>query len=154
MALLKQNNLSDNNLCFACGQENPHGLRMRVSYENDKAVCRLTLPSHYQGWEEIAHGGIVSTILDEMMAYAVIHFLGQGVTLRMETTFRQAVPLGQELLACGWVAEQRGRRAEAAAEIKLAGDGAVLAQGRARWLLKLGPDGRPLDGGLWADQGP
>lgn len=153
MALLRENKLSDNNLCFACGQNNPHGLRMLVSYEDDKAVCRLSLPEHFQGWERIAHGGVVSAILDEIMAYAVIHFLGQGVTLRMETTFRQAVPLGQELLALGWVAEQRGRRAEAAAEVRLADGNAVLAQAKARWLLKLGPDGKPLDGGLWSDQG-
>ena len=148
MALLRENNLSDNKLCFACGQNNEHGLHMKIGYQDDKAVCRLTLPSHFQGWEEMAHGGIASTILDEIMAYAVIHFLGLGVTLRMETTFRQAVPLGQELEAVGWVVENRGRRAEAAGEIRLAADGAVLAQAKGRWLLKLGPDGKPLDGGL------
>lgn len=148
MALLRENSLSNDKQCFACGQSNEHGLHMKIGYTGDKAVCRLTLPAHFQGWKDMAHGGVTSTILDEIMAYAVIHFLGLGVTLRMETTFRQAVPLGQELEAVGWVVEHRGRRAEAAAEIRLAKDGTVLAQTKGRWLLKLGPDGKPLDGGL------
>ena len=154
MALLRETDLSDNNLCFACGQNNEHGLQMKVQYEGDKAICRLTLPLHFQGWEQMAHGGITSTILDEIMAYAVLYFLGQGVTLRMETTFRQAMPLGEELEAVGWVAEHRGRRAEAAAEIRLAADGTVLAQAKARWMLKLGPDGKPLDGSVFLGRNP
>lgn len=153
MALLRENDLNDDRHCFACGPDNPHGLRMKVFFEDQAAKCRLVLPQHFQGWSEIAHGGVVSTILDEIMAYAVIHHLGQGVTLRMETAFRKAVPLGQELIAEGRVTLHKGRRAEAAGELRLAADQTLLANSQARWLLKLGPDGGPLEGGLWTEQG-
>ena len=86
---------------------------MRVGYEDEAAVCRLTLGRQYQGWDKIAHGGIVSTVLDEIMAYAVINYVGQGLTTRMETTYRKAVPLGVPLKAVGRVTGQRSRMATA-----------------------------------------
>jgi len=140
--------LSIDGRCFACGTDNPHGLHMRVAYEGERAVCRLNLPAHFQGWAEIAHGGVVLTILDEIMAYAVIHFLGQGVTIGMESRFRKQAPLGRDLVAAGWVVEHRGRQAKAAAELRLAADNALLAEASARWLLKLGPDGQPVPAGI------
>eukprot|EP01022_Parablepharisma_sp_SALTPOND_P021417 TRINITY_DN4217_c0_g2_i1.p2 TRINITY_DN4217_c0_g2~~TRINITY_DN4217_c0_g2_i1.p2 ORF type:complete len:128 (+),score=55.92 TRINITY_DN4217_c0_g2_i1:289-672(+) len=124
---------------------------MRVAYEDDAAVCRLTLGRQYQGWDEIAHGGIVSTVLDEIMAYAVINFVGQGMTTRMETTYRKAVPLGEPIKAVGRVTSHRGRMAAAEGRIYLAEDDTLLAEATARWIIKLGPDGQPLDGAAWLD---
>ena len=148
MSALGPSQLAINGHCFACGPENPHGLGMRVEYGPDRALCRLSLAQRFQGWAEMAHGGVVLTVLDEIMAYAVIHFLGQGVTISMESRFRKQVPLGQELLAQGWVVEHKGRQAKAAAELRLAQDNSLLAQCSARWLLKLGPDGLPVPGGI------
>lgn len=144
MKALDQRPLADDGLCFACGEKNFQGLGMRVRLDDNQALCHLTLAPHYQGWANIAHGGIICTVLDEIMAYAVIHLIGQGVTTNMETTFRQPVPLSQELLARGWIVQRRGRLAEAAGEIRLASGEALLAHSKARWLIKLGPDGLPL----------
>lgn len=148
MSALDEKPLEINNYCFACGQDNPAGLRMRVEYTADEAVCRLTLADHFQGWAEITHGGIVATMLDEIMAYAIIHFVGQGVTMSMEQKYRRPVPLGRELVVRGRVTSAKGRRAEAAAEVYLAEDGALLAQAAARWLMQVGPDGRPVPGSI------
>jgi acyl-coenzyme A thioesterase PaaI-like protein len=144
MSSLDSQQLDINGNCFACGQKNPYGLRMKVTYDGDLAVCRLRLTDHFQGWAEIAHGGIVCALLDEVMAYAVIRFLGQGVTIDMEAKFRMPVPLGQELLVSGRVTAHQGRRAETRAELRLAADNALLAQGKARWLLKLDESGNPI----------
>jgi len=146
---LQKRALQNSGHCFACGPHNIYGLRMRVRYEDGAAVCRLTLGHQYQGWEDIAHGGIVSTVLDEITAYAVIGLVGQGVTTRMETTFRQAVPLGREIVARAHIVEQKKRLAVASGELRLAGDQTLLAEATSRWLLKLGPDGQPLDGSDW-----
>lgn len=148
MSGLAGSELAINGLCFACGEKNPHGLRMRVEYEGQRAVCRLNLPEHFQGWANIAHGGVVLTILDEIMAYAVLRFVGQGVTIAMESSFRKPVPLGREIVASGWVVKHQGRQAQAEGEVRLAQDDTLLAQASARWLLKLGPDGQPLPAGL------
>jgi uncharacterized protein (TIGR00369 family) len=149
MSSLEKRPLEGNGHCFACGPKNIHGLRMKVSFEEGQAVSRLSLESHFQGWDNIAHGGIVSTVLDEIMAYAVIRFVGQGVTARMETTYRQPVPLDRELLAVARVVEQKRRMATAEGKIYLAKGQTLLAEATSRWMLKLGPDGKPLDGSAW-----
>ena len=144
MAFLKETSLSDDGYCFACGLYNPHGLHMRVRLEGGRARCRTSLPPHFQGWVDIAHGGVVATLLDEVMAYAVLFYVGQGLTTRMETTFRRPVPLQRELEVTGWVEEHRGRRVRAAARLELAGGGVLLAEARAHWLVKLDARGRPV----------
>ncbi|CAO0824371.1 Acyl-coenzyme A thioesterase THEM4 [Desulfarculales bacterium] len=144
MSAIDQRLLADDGLCFACGEHNSQGLGMHVRLEENQAHCLLTLPSRYQGWAGIAHGGIVCTVLDEVMAHAVIHFIGQGVTTSIETTFRKPVPLRQEIKARGWIVQHRGRLAESAGEIRLAKSDALLVQAKARWLIKMGPDGQPI----------
>lgn len=151
MGALSENELTTSGFCFACGARNIYGLRMRVGYEEGAAVCRLTLGRQYQGWDHIAHGGVVSTVLDEIMAYAVINYVGQGLTTRMEITYRKAVPLGVPLKAVGRVTGQRSRMASAEGRIYLAEDDTLLAEATSRWIIKLGPDGQPLDGQAWLD---
>lgn len=134
----KQRPLDDDGFCFACGKNNPHGLGMKVEVfpEDQSAVCRIVLPRRYQGWAGIAHGGVVATLLDEIMAHAVVRHVGQGVTTGMETTFRAPVPLHQELLVRGWIAKDRGRMAITEATISLAEGGQTLAQATAKFLLR------------------
>lgn len=135
MSILEGDNLQLDGKCFACGPENPHGLGMKIQYEKDHIACALTLPGHFQGWAGIAHGGVVATMLDEVMAYAVIHFLGNGVTASMELRYRAPVPLEKGLSIRGWVDEQRGRLAVTKATVALSETGQVLAEASAKFLL-------------------
>ena len=145
MSVLDGPGLLDNKYCFACGPDNPCGLKMQVEFTPDQAYCNITLAEHYQGWTEIAHGGIVCTLLDEIMAYAVLRFIGQGVTAQLSSKFRKPVPLGKPIVARGWVLERKGRRAMAKAEIRAAEDDALLAQGEATWIIQLDKQGNPVE---------
>ena len=145
MSVLDGPGLLDNKYCFACGPDNPAGLRMKVEYEKDRSICRITLAEHYQGWTHIAHGGVVCTLLDEIMAYAVLKFIGQGVTSHLSSKFRKPVPLGEPIVASGWIVERKGRRATARAEIRTEADGVLLAQGEATWIIQLDKEGNPVE---------
>ncbi|KMY67149.1 hypothetical protein AAU61_14620 [Desulfocarbo indianensis] len=138
MALWDQEPLGDDGYCFACGKNNPHGLQMRVVYEEaDKsASCRLSLARRFQGWSGIAHGGVVATLMDEIMAHAVIRHVGQALTTDMQSRYRAPVPLDQELAVRGWVAEINRRLATTQAEVRLAEGGKLLAEAQARFLLR------------------
>jgi uncharacterized protein (TIGR00369 family) len=138
MSLWDQKPLNNNGNCFACGKNNPHGLGMRVDYadEDKSAICRLSLPPRFQGWDGIAHGGVVATLLDEIMAHAVLKHVGQGLTTDMQTRYKAPVPLEQELEVRGWVAEANRRLATTQAEVRLAEGGRLLAEAQARFLLK------------------
>lgn len=115
-------------MCFVCGLENPVGLRMSF-YQDDqgRVVTRWTPPEVYQGYPGVLHGGIISTILDEVMVRVAIAQGIWAVTGRMEIRFRKAVPVGEELTAVGEPVRVRQRTVETRAELRLV-DGTVAAE--------------------------
>ena len=58
--------------CFVCGQENPHGLRLRCRLEDGRAVLLHTAREADLGWKTFVHGGILMALLDEAMAWAAM----------------------------------------------------------------------------------
>jgi uncharacterized protein (TIGR00369 family) len=127
--------LSDDQYCFACGTLNPIGLRMEVSFHDNKAYSRLSLKREFQGWSDIVHGGVMATILDEIMAHAVLHYVGQAVTTSLQVTYRAPLKVGEEFEAIGYVAEQKSRVIVAKAEIRTPGSKKILARGESKFVL-------------------
>lgn len=114
-------------LCFACGSDNPHGLKMSFRMENGRAVADFTPPEQLQGYPGHVHGGGVATMLDEAMGWAVY---GQGIwamTARFSVRFREPVLVGEPLAVAGWVERDRGRFLEMRSELRAA-SGALLAE--------------------------
>lgn len=130
-----KNKLTDDQYCFACGTLNPIGLRMEVSFRDNKAFSRLALKREFQGWSDIVHGGVMATILDEIMAHAVLHYVGQAVTTSLEVTYRAPLHVGEEFEVIGYVAEQKSRAAVAKAEIRIPGNNKLIARGESRFVL-------------------
>src|SRR6188768_3126837 len=91
--------------CFACGTLNVHGLHLELHAGDDRCWVELSLPERFQGWDDIAHGGIVCTILDEVMAWALIDHDMWGVTARLNVDFRRPVPIGRRIRGEGRVRE-------------------------------------------------
>jgi len=127
--------LSDDRYCFACGPLNPIGLRMEVSFRDNKAFSKLSLRREFQGWKDRVHGGVLATILDEIMAHAVIHYIGQAVTTSLQITYRAPLHVEDEIEVVGYVAEKKRRLAIAKAEISIPGGDKVIATGESKFLL-------------------
>ncbi len=123
--------------CFVCGRDNPRGLKIKVRYlpEETAAETELSLPREFQGWAEVIHGGILATLLDELMAHAVWHFAGPGVTIGMEVRFHQPLKPGEPILVRGVMTSPNGSRRLAEAEIVRLTDGKKIASGKSRFLL-------------------
>ena len=69
------------NTCFGCSQNNHQGLQM-VFYatpEADRVYSFLNLAPHFCRWRNFTHGGIIATILDEVMAWGSVVCLGKFV---------------------------------------------------------------------------
>jgi acyl-coenzyme A thioesterase PaaI-like protein len=120
--------------CFACGELNEHGLHLVLHTSPEGAWTELVLDRQFQGWEAVAHGGIVCTILDEVMAWAVIGRGTWGVTARMAVTFRGPVQTGTAIRAEGWVVEQKRRAVRAEGRVIDSASGAVLATGESTFV--------------------
>jgi acyl-coenzyme A thioesterase PaaI-like protein len=125
------------NYCFVCGRDNPRGLKIKVTYfpEELAAETELALPREYQGWADVIHGGILSTLLDEMMAHAVWRFAGPGLTLSMEVRFHAPLKPDEEIKVRGELAAGNGSRRLAWAEIIRTSDNKKIASAKSRFLL-------------------
>ncbi len=121
--------------CFACGTLNVHGLQLELHAGDDRCWVELTLERRFEGWEGIAHGGIVCTILDEVMAWAVVDHDIWGVTARMNVEFKKPVPIGVPIRGEGRVSNVRSRRiVEAEGVIVDPATGAILARSQATFV--------------------
>src|SRR4030042_2475306 len=100
------------NYCFVCGKDNPRGFKIEVSYFDEElaAETELSLAREFQGWADVIHGGILATMLDEMMAHAVWRFAGPGLTLSLEVRFHAPLKPGEQVRVRGLVHPANGRR--------------------------------------------
>lgn len=121
--------IENNNYCFVCGKKNPYGLQVQPEVKDDGAAVYIecTPPKHMQGWADILHGGIISTLLDEAITHIGIEtFDGPAVTAQLEVRFRNPAPTGVKLLVSAERMKVSRRLVEANAVIKLS-DSTVVA---------------------------
>lgn len=123
------------NFCFACGKNNPEGMRLRFSYDerSKRFISRFRLGRRYTGPPGHAHGGVIATILDEAMGK--VNKLHQVVALTSEITvqYLKPVPLNRSLRVEARGVSVRGRRHINAAEILNQRD-EVLASSRGTFI--------------------
>ena len=101
---------SSDHYCFGCSPVNPSGLQMKFSANQDTVFSNVTIPDHLCGWSNIAHGGVLTTILDEVMSWAALHFLKRiTMTKSMNIEFIKPVYIRNPLKAEGNVLERTGK---------------------------------------------
>src|SRR5262249_13584499 len=110
---------SPQNHCFACGKDNPHGMRLKFFIDEAQrlAICKVKLARRYQGPPGHAHGGIIATILDEAMGK--INKLSNVIALTksMNVEYLKPVPLGKPLTVTARAQNINGREHTNLAEI-------------------------------------
>lgn len=120
--------------CFACGTLNAHGLHLVLHVADDTCWTELTLRPEFQGWEGIAHGGIVATILDEVMGWALASADAWGYTAKMSIEYKRPVPVGTHLRGEGRLVERRRRLLTLTGRLLDADTGEVLATAEALYV--------------------
>jgi uncharacterized protein (TIGR00369 family) len=122
--------------CFACGSANKTGLQMTF-YADGESVCSwLTVPDHLCGWNTLVHGGVLTTILDEIMGWTGLYLLEKvTLTRKIEVEFLRPVHVGDRLKAEGTVDHMLSPR-RARIEAALYNDqGAPCARARGEFAL-------------------
>ncbi len=95
-----------NHNCFGCSPVNPSGLQMRFFTDGSAVYSRVKVPEHLCGWSNIVHGGVLTTILDEVMSWSAITLLKRiALTRGIAVEFIKPVHVGSELKAEGRVRE-------------------------------------------------
>jgi uncharacterized protein (TIGR00369 family) len=121
--------------CFVCGDSNAIGLNLRFDTDGHIVTTRFTPRPEHIGFKQLVHGGIIATLLDEIMVWACL-----AQTKRFaycaELTVRFLNPLrpGEETIATGeLVANRRDKIFDAKAEIKDA-HGKILATATGKYV--------------------
>ena len=97
--------------CFACSPANAAGLQMAFFRHEDRVYSRTTIPAHLGGWNDVTHGGVVSTILDETMSWAAMVLLKRlSFTRKMTVEFMKTVAVGATMEAEGRILEVKDSR--------------------------------------------
>jgi len=121
--------------CFVCGECNPIGMKLRFVTDGRFVLTRFVPSPEHIGLKQTVHGGIVSTLLDEMMAWACA-VQTKRFAFCAELTVRFLKPLrpGVEVVARGEVvANRRDKLFEAKAEVQDS-NGAILATATGKYL--------------------
>jgi len=115
--------------CFACSQENPIGLKLKPVHDGEKVTAEFTAGKFHQGWDNVVHGGILYTLLDEVTAYAMLcHGIELGVTAKSEIRFKQVAPINEPIQASAWVTKLTKRLVETKGVLTLK-DNTVIVDG-------------------------
>lgn len=118
------------NRCFGCGEANSAGLHLEFLLAEDGSVVSLpTVPDNFEGPTGFLHGGIIATLLDEIMSKSVRARRLTAMTRRMEIDYLRPVPSGAQLRMEGRLVRGEGRKHWSEARI-LDARGRVLAEGK------------------------
>jgi len=129
---LKKLPRSDSHGCFGCSPSNPHGLQMTFFTDERAVYSQVKIPAHLCGWSNLVHGGVLSTILDEIMSWTAIYLLRRiTVTQSMQIEFLKPVTMDSELSACGRLVSTSGKHDVKTEGEILTGSGSLCASATA-----------------------
>ncbi len=99
----------DDRFCFVCGEKNEYGLRLKPRGENGHGTITWTPDRKYQGYTGVVHGGLLSTLMDEAMAYAAMSVAGVCATAEIRVKFKKPVKTDCPVEVEAQVLDVRGR---------------------------------------------
>ena len=83
---------SPNYQCFGCSPFNQAGLQMEFFKDGEEVVAKWIPKEHFMGFDNILHGGIRATLIDEIAAWVVFLQLGtMGYTTKLTVNYTDVV---------------------------------------------------------------
>ena len=127
---------SDGNWCFVCGADNPDGLHLHFRMEGD--VCRgeFTPGPTHGGFDGLTHGGILFSVLDDVLANWLFQQGARGFTARYEIRYREPLPLGTPVRLEAHLVQRKRRLFMLKASARRADSDQVIAETEAGFMVE------------------
>ena len=122
--------LHEYSMCFACGQSNPIGLKLKFEWDGKTARAAFTPTEFYQSWPGVVHGGIILCLLDEAMSQVALFEGDHCVTAKIEAKLNRPASLNETLVVTASVTRKTRKLIETKAAVSLP-DGTLIAEGAA-----------------------
>ena len=122
-------------MCFACGKDNPIGLRIQFHLDGETCTAEFTPGENHVGWQDTVHGGIIYAALDDVMAN-VLYLQGRKAhTAKCEVRYRLPLRVGETIRLRGWVDKEKTRLVVLKGEARRAADDAVIADCESSFII-------------------
>jgi acyl-coenzyme A thioesterase PaaI-like protein len=125
---------ADDGYCFVCGPENPAGLKLAFTFDGKKLSTVYTPRKEHQGYKDIVHGGIVATVLDEVMVKLAIELGMPAVTAQMDIRLKKAARVGERITVTAELSEVKKKLLFAVARAEL-DDNTLVAEAKGKLIL-------------------
>ncbi|HJT25646.1 MAG TPA: PaaI family thioesterase [bacterium] len=126
----------DDRYCLCCGEKNPLGFKMKFRYEGEKLLSEAVIPKEYQGFADVVHGGILGTLLDELMVNLYWLKGEKAVTAEYQVRLKAPCPVNRNVRLSAWHVETKRNILLTAAQAELE-DGTVVVEATAK-CVKIG----------------
>ncbi|MDD3637895.1 MAG: PaaI family thioesterase [Bacteroidales bacterium] len=122
--------------CFGCSVKNPIGLKLEFELDGDQVKANWNPTKDYQGFEDLLHGGIISTLMDEIAAWAVQVLLHTaGLTSELNVKYLKPVRLSKGTIqVSAQIASVEGRLAKVKTSLKDSTD-TICAEGMITYFI-------------------
>ena len=126
------------NRCFVCGPGNAAGLRVRFRLDGDACRAEFTPGEAHVGYDGLTHGGILFSLLDDVMANWLFLQGERCFTAKAEVRYRRPLPSGTAVRLEGRLRRRKGRLAVLTGRAARADDGAVVAEAVGSFMVDRG----------------
>ena len=123
------------NQCFVCGPGNSDGLQVQFRLDGD--VCRgeFTAQPRHMGYDNVVHGGLLFSLLDDVMANWLYLQGERCFTARAEVRYRDKLPVGVPVRLEGRLVKRKGRLAELQGQVIRADDDVVVVEATGKFMV-------------------
>lgn len=119
--------VDNNTMCFGCGKENPHSLKMTFAKDGDLAKAEFIPTEFHQGWPGYTHGGVLMAAIDESIAWATFNKNIYTVTVKIDIRLRSMARVGEPLTITASIVKQTSRTLDVEVKMKRH-DGSLVAE--------------------------
>jgi uncharacterized protein (TIGR00369 family) len=126
------------NRCFVCGTGNPIGLGVVFEVEGETCRARFTPDSRHVGYDGVTHGGIIFSLLDDVMANWLWLRGEQCFTARADVRYRAQLPIGTTVRLESSLVKRKGRLAQLLGRVIDAQTDEVIAEANGTFMVQVG----------------
>ena len=123
--------LADDGYCFACGPKNPIGLKLNFHLSGETIITEFTPKKEHQGYLNIVHGGIITTLLDEAMVKLAIALKMPAVTAHLDVRLKEPLNVGEKIIVKAEILSKTTKLLETSAKAVTA-DNIIIAEAKGK----------------------
>ena len=129
-----KDNVRETDNCFVCGKANEHGLQLDFEKQGNKVITNVSFDNRYEGYPDVVHGGLISAVLDEIMAKWMELNGGRGVTAELTVRFKKPLYVNKRVNVEAELEAKSNRIYNLVAKL-IDEKGTIIATGKSRFIL-------------------